>query len=394
MKKILLYRWKAYNYKDIIEEFSRMDYEVTEVHQELYNYDVDAAFAERLYRMLREDTYEFVFSVNYFALISNVCQDVQIPYVCWSCDSPMISMYHQSVFHDCNRIFVFDRVNYEEFKGMGVEHIYYLPLAANVRRLDYLRSQVDPDMTPEFYANDVSFVGSLYEKNSYDALQYKLPEYLRGYFDALMEAQKDLQGANIIDRMLTTDILEQLQEYFVLEQSSEESFSDLGLVFSVTTLGFKIAQLQRKSILQKLSRRQQVGLYTASSTEDLPFVKYKGSVDYWSQMPRVFADSRINLNITIPNIRTGIPLRAWDIMASGGFLLSNFQVEYPMYFNLDEDLVCYYNEDDLMEKVDYYLAHEEQRQRIARNGYEKVKKYHTYDIRMQEMMKIIKQEGA
>jgi spore maturation protein CgeB len=262
-------------------------------------------------------------------------------------------------------------------------------LAANVERLDYILARKDTGMLSEFYQNDVSFVGSLYEKNSYDNLERKLPDYLRGYFDGLMEAQRDLQGVNIIDRMLTTDILEQLQEYFVLEKSSEDSFSDLGLVFSVTTLGFKIAQLQRKSILRKLSRQQKVGVYTASDVRDLPLVVYKGSVDYWSQMPRVFADSKINLNITIPNIKTGIPLRAWDIMASGGFLLSNFQAEYAMYFDLDKDLVCYYSEEDLLDKVDFYLSHSTQRQQIAQNGYEKVKKYHTYAIRMQEMIKKI-----
>jgi spore maturation protein CgeB len=389
MKKILIYRWKAYNYKDIIQEFTALGYEIEEIHQDLYNYDVDEEFAGRLGQMLREQVYDFMFSVNYFALISNVCQEIGLPYVCWSCDAPMISMYHKSVFNDCNRIFVFDRVNYEEFREMGVENIFYLPLAANVERLDYILARKDTDMLSEFYQNDVSFVGSLYEKNSYDNLERKLPDYLRGYFDGLMEAQRDLQGVNIIDRMLTTDILEQLQEYFVLEKSSEDSFSDLGLVFSVTTLGFKIAQLQRKSILRKLSRQQKVGVYTASDVRDLPLVVYKGSVDYWSQMPRVFADSKINLNITIPNIKTGIPLRAWDIMASGGFLLSNFQAEYAMYFDLDKDLVCYYSEEDLLDKVDFYLSHSTQRQQIAQNGYEKVKKYHTYAIRMQEMIKKI-----
>lgn len=387
--KILLYRWKAYNYRDIIEQFTRMGYEVVEVHQELYNYDVDEPFAERLHTILQKDSYAFVFSVNYFALLSNVCHDRHIPYVVWSCDSPMISMYHESVFYDENRIFVFDRAGYEEFKEMGVEHIYHLPLAANVERVQYVLEQ-PIDSPTDLYTNDVSFVGNLYEKNSYDALEKKLPDYLRGYFEALMEAQKDLQGISVIDRMLTVEILEQLQEYFVLEKSSEGSFSDLGLVFSVTTLGFKIAQLQRISILQKLSRKQKVGLYTTSPTDQLPFVTCKGGVDYWSQMPRVFAESKINLNITIPNIRTGIPLRAWDIMACGGFLLSNFQAEYAMYLEPGKDMVCYYNEEDLSDKVEYYLHHESERERIACHGYETVRKYHTYQQRMEEMMQNVR----
>lgn len=390
--KILVYRWKAYNYQDVIDQFKAMGYEVVEVHQVLYNYDVDEAFTQRLLGMLKEDVYEFVFSINYFALLSELCQRLQIRYVSWSCDCPMISMYHQSVFYDCNRIFVFDRVNYEEFKSMGVEHIYYLPLAADAKRLRVAATQRDDTLTPAFYQNDISFVGSLYEKNYYDTIEPKLPDYLRGYFEALMEAQKNLPGVDLIEPLLTPDILQKLQEYFVLEKSSEGSFSNLGLVFSVTTLGFKIARMQRKSTLQMLSRGRQLGLYTSSDVDDLPFVDYKGSIDYRSQMPKVFAESKINLNMTIPNIKTGIPLRAWDVMASRGFLLSNFQAEYAMYFQPDEDMVCYYSPEDLVEKVDYYLTHEKERKEIAARGFEKVSKYHTYEQRMGEMMKILQED--
>ncbi len=388
-EKILLYRWKAYNYADIIEQFIRMGYEVVEVHQELYNYDVDDAFAARLHDMLDQETYAFVFSVNYFALLAEVCHSRGLLYVSWSCDSPMISMYHRSVFYEENRIFVFDRINYEEFRAMGVEHIYHLPLAANAQRMQYVLREVR-GAGAAFRKHDVSFVGSLYEKNAYDELEPKLPEYLRGYFDALMEAQKDLQGVSVIDGLLTPEILERLQEYFVLQRSSEGSFSDLGLVFSVTTLGFKIAQKQRISVLQKLSRQYEVALYSASPAEQIPLAKKMGSVDYWKEMPHVFAGSRINLNMTIPNIRTGIPLRAWDIMACGGFLLSNYQAEYAMFLEPDKDMVCYYNEEDLIEKAGFYLSHETERERIAQNGYEKVKNSHTFEKRMGEMMEILR----
>ena len=51
-----------------------------------------------------------------------------------------------------------------------------------------------------------------------------------------MEAQLNISGANIVEPMLTTNILEQLQEYFQLEKS-EGSFSDLGLIFQTTVLG-------------------------------------------------------------------------------------------------------------------------------------------------------------
>ena len=389
MNKILMYRWKAYNYKDIKCTFESMGYEVKEVWQDLLNYDVDEEFAEKLRGIVRAESFEFLFTVNYFPLISNVCQECGLLYVCWSCDNPLISMYHQSVFNDVNRIFLFDLTNVEEFKGMGVEHVYHLPLAVDCGRLDYLFANTKHQQD---FLNEISFVGSLYEKNSYDKLEYTLPEYLRGYFEALMEAQRDLQGMNIIDRMLTPEILMELENYFELEKS-EDSLSDLNLIFSVTTLGFKIAQKQRRRILIDLSKHHDVSIYTNSSTNDLLRVKYKGSVDYWSEMPFVFRDSKINLNMTIPNIKSGVPLRIYDILGAGGFCLTNFQAELPMLFENEKHLVWYYSNEDLYEKVDYYLRHETELEHIATAGREYVRENCGYESRLEEILDVIKQHS-
>ena len=385
MKRILMYRWKAYNYKDIKHTFEALGFEVEEVYQDLLNYDVDEKFAAKLKGMIKAKSYDFFFTVNYFPLISNVCKECGLLYVCWSCDNPLISLYHKSVFNDVNRIFLFDLTNVEEFRGMGADHIYHLPLAVDCNRLDYLFEHTPRSAN---YENDICFVGSLYEKNSYDKMEYTLPEYLRGYFEATMEAQRDLQGVNIIDRMLTPEILMELESYFELEKS-EDSLSDLNLIFSVTTLGFKIAQKQRRRILIDLSKHYDVSIYTNSNTSDLIRVKNKGSVDYWSEMPLVFRDSKINLNMTIPNIKSGVPLRIYDILGAGGFCLTNFQAELPMQFENGKHMVWYYSNEDLYDKVDYYLKHEDERKRIAEAGREFVHENCSYKNRIVEMLDCI-----
>lgn len=396
---ILLYRWKSYNYQDIIETFEQMGYEICIVEQDLQNYDVDQEFADRLDVILRQKDkiWDFVFSVNYFALIAEVCHDRQIPYVMWNCDSPMISMYHTSVFYPTNYLFLFDLSAVQEFQAMGAPHVYHLPLAVNVQRLDGLLQSRQSEQIMQRrlgMEDEISFVGNLYYKNSYDSLEATMSDHLRGYFEALMEAQRDLYGVSIVDRLLTPDILEELSEIYDFKPSSEESLSDLGLVFSVTALGFKIAQLQRKSSLIALSRKHTVGLYSNNSMQDLFRVAYRGSVNYWEEMPFVFANSPINLNMTIPNIKTGIPLRSFDVLGAGGFLLSNYQIEYPLFFDLDQDLVCYYSEVDMVEKADFYLKHETERKKVVRHGYERVKADHTYSERMRKMCDILKEENV
>ena len=470
---ILMYRWKAYNYRDIEQTFLLLGHTVDNIEQELGSYDVSPEFERVIEEKIRGTHYDMVFTVNYFPLISNVCERTGVKYVSWTCDNPLISMYHESVFHDCNYIFTFDKTNYLEFRGMGVKHIWYLPLAVDTERMDALlgapeevgtvgdeeagsapeeaghrttgvaheemkiagsvpeeaghrktgiahegmktagavpeeieaaesvpaeigkpgrrKAAQDPEM--QKYRGDVAFVGSLYERNSYDKIKNRLPEYLRGYFDAVMEAQLNISGANIVEPMLTTNILEQLQEYFQLEKS-EGSFSDLGLIFQTTVLGFKIAEIERRRALIELSKHYRVNVYSNSDVSDLLRIQYCGSVDYWSEMPKVFRMSKINLNFTIPNIKSGIPLRIWDVLGCGGFLLTNYQAEIPYYFKEGEDLVCFDGLEDLCEKVGYYLEHEEERKRIAWNGYCKVREKHSYIERIRTILDTVAGEDA
>ena len=398
---ILMYRWKAYNYRDIEQTFLLLGHTVDNIEQELGSYDVSPEFERVIEEKIRGTHYDMVFTVNYFPLISNVCERTGVKYVSWTCDNPLISMYHESVFHACNYIFTFDKTNYLEFRGMGVKHIWYLPLAVDTERMDALlgapekpeRRNATQDSEMRKYRGDVAFVGSLYERNSYDKIKNRLPEYLRGYFDAVMEAQLNISGANIVEPMLTTNILEQLQEYFQLEKS-EGSFSDLGLIFQTTVLGFKIAEIERRRALIELSKHYRVNVYSNSDVSDLLRIQYCGSVDYCSEMPKVFRMSKINLNFTIPNIKSGIPLRIWDVLGCGGFLLTNYQAEIPYYFKEGEDLVCFDSLEDLCEKVGYYLEHEEERKRIAWNGYRKVREKHSYIERIRTILDTVACEDA
>ena len=166
------------------------------------------------------------------------------------------------------------------------------------------------------------------------------------------------------------------------------------MIFQTTVLGFKIAEIERRRALIELSKHYKVNVYSNSDVSDLLRIQYCGSVDYWSEMPKVFRMSKINLNFTIPNIKSGIPLRIWDVLGCGGFLLTNYQAEIPYYFKEGEDLVCFDGLEDLCEKVGYYLEHEEERKRIAWNGYRKVREKHSYIERIRTILDTVAGEDT
>ena len=127
-------------------------------------------------------------------------------------------------------------------------------------------------------------------------------------------------------------------------------------------------------------------LFTRDPHFQLPNLTNHGPVRYYDEMPFVFQQSRINLNISLRSILSGIPQRAFDIMGSGGFLLSNFQSDFLDDFVPGEDFDYYESEEDLLGKIDYYLSHEKEREAIAQNGHRKIANAHTYRHRIRAML--------
>jgi spore maturation protein CgeB len=94
--------------------------------------------------------------------------------------------------------------------------------------------------------------------------------------------------------------------------------------------------------------------------------------------------------MTIPNIKSGIPLRIYDILGAGGFCITNFQAELPMFFENEKHLVWYYSNEDLYDKVDFYLRHDTERERIASAGHDHVRTTCTYESRITKILEIIR----
>ena len=75
-------------------------------------------------------------------------------------------------------------------------------------------------------------------------------------------------------------------------------------------------------------------------------------------------------------------------MCAGGFCLTNFQAEIPEYFSINEDLVVYDSQQDLLSKISYFLSHEDERKTISQNGQKKVIENYTYEIQLKKILTI------
>ena len=139
---------------------------------------------------------------------------------------------------------------------------------------------------------------------------------------------------------------------------------------------------------RRLSEQFSVSIYTASDTTGLPKLRNMGRAKTLTEMPLIFRNSKINISTTSRGIRSGLPLRIFDILSSGGFVLTNYQEELPELFTIGEDLAVYTSMEELAALAEYYLTHDEERRSIAANGLATLKANYTYERQMEKMMLI------
>lgn len=397
--KILVYRWDIYPYDNIIKTLKKQGHQVDVLAFPISNHISDQNFTPILEEKLREDAYDLVFSVNYYAVIAGICYQENIRYAAWTCDTPLLSMLHPSVKYPTSHIFTFDWAEYQKCKKEGVPHMHYLPLAGIKEgdiqpppSSDTVSLPASCSAAGDLY--DISFVGSLYEKNRYEDMCLALPDKLQGYMDAILEAGRHISGGDFLSRMLTEEILSEVSQHVSIEGEALSKES-LRIHFETAVLSYKIAADTRLNALWLLSQSHSVDLFTSTPPDhpmmadyDLPnHLSLHPPVDYQREMPEIFRRSKINLNFTIPNITDGVPLRVFDILSCGGFLLTDYRNTLGELFQDGQDLVIFHGMEDMMKKADYYLNHPAEREEIARHGMEKVRSLHTYHLRLTEMFR-------
>lgn len=389
--KILFCGWNIVGENDVIAGIKECGYSVEISREKPESLDYDVAYMKKISDILLKGGYHYVFSLNFIPIVSRVCQIFNIPYISWSVDCPEFMLFSKTLSNSCNYIFLFDQDMVQKFSPRNPGHVFYMPLGTNVKRWDKIT--VSSQERKQFQT-EVSFIGSLYtEKSKYRSYQMDkvLPPYLKGFYNGLVEAQLKVYGYNFLDDVITEAMAQEFKKYANWREVPEDYEDVTKETVANDFLGLRCTELERIRLLQKVAENFQLDLYTQSDTKFVPSARYRGVVDYAENMPKVFKCSKINLNLTSKSIKTGVPLRIFDIMGAGGFLLTNYQQELPEYFIIGEDLDVYENETDLIEKIRYYLAHEEERKQIANNGQRKVQEYYTWKQRIEDIMAIMEQ---
>ena len=382
----LFYRYNSICEPYMINSLQSLGHTIKTIDTEITWKNVPARkVVEIVSDILLQESFDGLISVNYYPVLSEICRIFKLRYLSWTVDSPVLELLSDTISNEYNRLFLFDYQQYQDLVMYNPDNIFYLPLATNTTHWDNI---INSSKNNSKYQSDISFVGSLYtEKCPYDNI-IAPSKHLSGYLDGIMAAQEKIYGYFFLDEVLPDSIIQEfiqcMPNYYI---PPERARRDNAKIIALQYLGMKISSTERIKAMTLLGSQHHVDIYTASDTTGLP-VHNHGCAKTLTEMPLIFHYSKINLNITCKSIRSGISQRIWDILGCGGFCLTNYQTEIPEHFVIGEDLDTYGSLDELLDKTNYYLSHEEIRTKIAQNGYQKVKEFLTYDTRISQMIEL------
>lgn len=386
---ILIYRYNSICEDAVIRGLKELGHTVYEVILEVENKSPSGQeILDAVVMGMEKSNADIIFSINYYPALSEIARVYKLLYYSWIVDAPVLELYSKTIKNRCNRVFIFDSELYREISVYNPYNIFYLPLAADC---DFYQNAIrNVSLSDvEKYTHNITFVGSLYtEKCPYDKVKNLSPK-ISGYLHGIMKAQEKIYGYYFVEELLSDELVDEfVKNYDGYYLAGEEDLLTKKRTLAQFYIGNKITAMERVDTFKYLSEKFEVDIYTASDTKEIPKLKNHGTIMTHTKMPIVFNKSTINLNPTSKPIRSGIPLRIFDLLACEGFVLCNYQSDLLNEFLPGEELDIYSSIEELEEKIRYYLSHTDVCREIAHNGYEKVSKRHTYPLRLEQMFRL------
>ncbi len=386
-KMILDIKTKDLATNDIIWGALEAGFDCEQLWIECETNDYDEVEARKVQDYIKSVKADLVITMNFCPTVSKGCYDAGIPYASWLYDSPVQALYHPEAERSNNYFFIFDKDLLAVTKERGLSNLFYLPLAANVRRMGQLEITKEDEKN---YSCDVSFVGTLYYDRKFKKYKELIGEDYAAKLDSICKnIIGKWDGVDRLHNSIPDDLLDKL-----ISVTTEDITETIGvlprLYFEDGFLSKIAAHYERAQMMENVvSFNPRWYGSRAAEEEKIEGVQYYPRLKYEEELPKAYYLTKINLSSTLHSISSGLSLRVFDIMGAGGFIITNYQPEVEELFDVGKEIVVYRNLDELKDLTAYYLKHELARSQILVAGYKRVCAEYTYPVAVKKIVDAI-----
>lgn len=282
----------------------------------------------------------------------------------------------------------------DEIRSMGIVTVnWYCNGAHQLHKVREISPHYDWCLVPEkFRLKDYKAMGAnpLYCQEAANPNIYK-PYDLPREFDVAFVGQAYGERPRYIKHLLDAEIDVRVWGYGWCAQIDESGAKRVAPAKRVERALRKLFTPDGRQVLKKNIR---VACGFDESIHLPPYVT-GGPLDD-EEMVRLFSRSKINLgfsgcgetHVSAERI-VQVRLRDFEVPMSGGFYMVEYLAELEEFFDIGKEIVCYRDQSDLVDKIRYYLSHDDEREAIRIAGHERCLRDHSWQKRLSDTFKII-----
>lgn len=195
-----------------------------------------------------------------------------------------------------------------------------------------------------------------------------------------------------------------------------ERFKNIGIASEYFRIGFEASILNKLKNLPKKYEAVFVGgisRHHQSFIEIFEYLAKNTDIDFWGygakklspnspilakhhgeawglDMYNILYNAKISINRHIDTAENNANnMRLYESTGVGAMLITDHKDNICEMFEVGKEIETYKTKEELLEKVNYYLTHEDERKKIATAGQKRTLKGHTYEIRMVELVNLL-----
>ncbi|WP_319583830.1 glycosyltransferase [uncultured Pseudodesulfovibrio sp.] len=347
-------------------------------------------FIEGLLKAVIDFRPDMVLTVNHFGLdregkLAGLLDELGLPLASWFVDNPHLILFdYDHPGADNTVIFTFDAGNLDAMNDRGFRHVHYLPLATDPGRF-----RQDAGAAPPEWNAEVSFVGSSMTGPVKKCLGLSgLPaSRTREYEEVAGDFGRS--GETSVARFLKAERPDWLDTIDRLPRREQRLATESLLTWEATRQ-YRSACVRATLPFSPLVVGDDgwTNLLHGSNARLLP------NLDYYADLPRFYPRSEINFNCTSRQMKGAVNQRVFDVPACGGFLLTDHREQMEDLFDLDREAAVYRTVEEIPGLIERYLADPGARERISQAAARRIQAQHTYEIRMQRLLEVMRRTFA
>lgn len=326
---------------------------------------------------------EFVFAINYTTGLAEACSALGVPLLVWEIDPSTDGLQPVGGSTEHVHIHTYRASNVERFEAAGFRNVSYTPLAANtIKRC--------PPEEPVAPGPEVCFVGaSMVEQAQHFKglfLRYWV-EHLGGnssaqqhgesVLEAILAAQRARPRQHIVPELMLRHIPD-----FVAATEGNIGHDPVALLS-------EMAAAERR--LNVVARLGSEGIHVWGDpgwrVVEGHGAAYRGFAGHHVELTEIYRAGKIHVDINRLYQLDIVPMRVFDILACGGFLIAEYSPALAECFEVGKEVETWDSVPELIEKVRYYKDHPEEAFIIAQRGLDAIRTRHSIAGRLFGMLR-------